>query len=432
MSITVLSAPPSLAMEQGKTTSVLITSIPVPREAVPPGFKLVQVKKPDGSIVTVKRKVSAAHPEILANTVSAVQIDSGYQPSTSPTNDANPTSTTIESPTATPAETAEAQVADTESQVPEILNVKPEKSRMSFAWLGKKEKPRNIINQLAGITKSPLAKLRAAIGKPTDRTETVENAVGEIETALTGDDTKPTIASSEIVNTASTSTSQHVAVHLENGLKNKLAEGAASVGLDIATHVGTHKANSALHTIEHEAKMLQHAMSKHKLGHTSNDSRYRNNNNNDGYDQTNAAAYSENTNDAGVYEDWNSEDEEVDPTDYITGDNVVGTKAVYSGASGQAADSLAQVNDNGDEIEDFNPDTDELFDEADPNAIYSSAQDGGQDDIEDFNPNTDELFDEENMSVDDAGGGDEGEEVGDNKDDVRDDDTDDDDLDSLV
>lgn len=400
MSVTVLSAPAPSAIEQEKTASVLITSIPVPREIVPRGFKLVKVKKPDGTIVTVKRKISAAFPEVLANTESEAQVASGDQPTTSPTNEAKPASTTVELPTATPVETSEVQVANSESQVPEIL-VKPDKRKMSFAWLGKKEKPANIMNELAGITKSPLAKLRAAIGKPTDRMQSVESAVGKIETVLTGDGAKPTVASSEIVNTGPASTSQHVAVALENGLKNKLEEKAESVGLTIAADVGMHEAHSALHTIEHDAKMLQHAMSKDKSGYTSNQTQYRNNNNND-YDQTNTAAYSENTNDAGLYEDWNSDDEEVDPAEYSTGDNVVGTQALYAGASGQAADSLAQVDDNDDDIEDFNPDTDELFDEADTNAIYSSAQDDGEDEIEDFNPDTDEAFDEEYNANDSA------------------------------
>jgi len=342
MSVVVLSSPPTSATEQVKTASVSITSIPVPKDAAATGFKLIKVKKPDGTIVTVKRKVTATstRPEVPAKTASAPVVASGDQLATLPTHPTEPTPTkaespeAIESPTTASAETTKVQATNNESQAPEILSAKPDKHKISFSWLGKK-------------------------------------VLGKFN--------------------ATSSASKNQAVASENGIEGKLEEGAATVGLAVAGGIGAHEYQSVLHTIEHEATtVLHHDMSKNKSDYNSNPSHERNNN--DDYNQTNTAGYSGNANNAEQYDDWNADDEEVDPSNFAG--EITETEGLYVDASGPAADSLAQ-GDNNDDIEDFNPDTDELCDnEVDPN---SSAQvDDSEDNIEDFNPDTDEVFDEEN------------------------------------
>jgi hypothetical protein len=153
-------------------------------------------------------------------------------------------------------------------------------------------------------------------------------------------------------------------------------------------------------------------VSKDTLNNTG-DSRYSRNNNNDS--EINAAMVSEGTNDPEAYDDWYSDDEEVDLNHIGGGDDSLDTSAVDAGESGPAAVLSSPEDDGSDDIEESNPDNDELFDEeVDTNnsviyvgtssqalnadtsgpAVDSSAQADDSDDIEDFNLDTDELLDE--------------------------------------
>ena len=429
MSVVVSPPTPALALEESKTASVFVTNIPVPITAEPPSFKLVKVRKPDGTIVTVKRPISkVARPRVPAAT--AVDATSDDKPATSSTDGTEPTSAKVEPLTAALTEVTKVQVTNNETKVAETLNVKPEKRKISLSWLSKKEKPTTISDEKAETPKSPFAKLRATLGDPAERMASMGNAVSRIGAVLTGDTAKPTTASSAKVAAASDPASpatapekpvatssipttqpkpQHHTTASKNGLKDKLEEGAAAVGLAAATGLVLDKANSPAHTAE-EAAAPHHPVSKDTSKNTSDAS----NNNNNG--ETNAYVDPGVTNYPEVYDDWYSDDEEVDPNDIGSGEDGVKTQAVDAGESGPIANLSVSADNGDDDIEDFNPDTDELFDEeVDPSdsaiydstgsqalgagasglAVNSSAQGDDSDDvIEDFNPDTDELYEE--------------------------------------
>jgi len=193
--------------------------------------------------------------------------------------------------------------------------------------------------------------------------------------AATSDPASPATAQEKTVATASIpniqTTSEHHTIASKIGLKEEM-EGAAAVGL-AATGLVLHEPNSAAHTAEQEAEKIHHAVSKDTLNNTG-DSRYSRNNNNDS--EMNAATDSGGTNDPEAYDDWYSDDEEVDPDDIGGGDDSLDTPAVDAGESGPAAVLSAPEDGGADDIEDFNPDPDELFDEeVNPNntAIYDGT-----------------------------------------------------------
>ncbi|KAN0099857.1 hypothetical protein V8E51_013632 [Hyaloscypha variabilis] len=295
--------------------------------------KIRMLRKPDGTIVTVKRPISVA---------------ARSKPGTSPTDATEPTSAKLEPPTAAPTEISKAQVTNNDTKVAETLAIKPDKRKISLSWLGKEEKPTTSSDEKAETPKAPFAKL------PQEKT----------------------VATASIPNIQTTS--EHHTIASKIGLKEEM-EGAAAVGL-AATGLVLHEPNTA-HTAEQEAEKTHHAVSKDTLNNTG-DSRYSRNNNNDS--EMNAAMDSGGTNDPEAYDDWYSDDEEVDPNDIGGGDDSLDTPAVDAGESGPAAVLSAPEDDGADDIEDFNPDTDELFDdEVDPSgsAIYdgtsSQALDAG-------------------------------------------------------
>jgi len=176
--------------------SVLVTNTPVPINAAPPGFKLVKVRKPDGTIVTVKRPISVAARSKVPAAIT-VEGASDDKPGTSPTDATEPTSAKVEPPTAAPTEISKAQVTNNDTKVAETLAIKPDKRKISLSLLGKKEKPTTISDEKAETPKSPFAKLRATVGNPADRMEAMGNAVSKIGAVLTRDAAKSTTVSFE-------------------------------------------------------------------------------------------------------------------------------------------------------------------------------------------------------------------------------------------
>jgi hypothetical protein len=124
-------------------------------------------------------------------------------------------------------------------------------------------------------------------------------------------------------------------------------------------------------------------------------------------------------NNVDIYEDWNSEDEEADTVEVAAENDGQDGQGVEPIASNLAADTSHQVDEDGDGIQDCNSDTDEIFDkEVDPEdfavdassiaqvfgigrgslAVSQSFQTTSGDDegdmIQDFNPDANEVLDE--------------------------------------
>jgi hypothetical protein len=337
-------------MKEDKSVPV-DTSIPVPRNAIAPGFKLVKVRKPDGKIVTVKRPIAVVAPKALASTtIEAISVD---RPAISATGTIEPAPVRVDPSTAVPTEITKVPANNDGTELAETLAVKleiAEKGKISLAWLGKKEKPTTTNDKEAEKSKSRFSKLRATVGNTTKRMDAKGNAVSRIGALLDGDT-------------------------VENA-KPDAAKPTAAAASDPTNPVTTPKKSVVI-----TSTPSNQTVSKNTSTTTSRNS-YRNPNNND--DERNAAVDAGATNDAEIYDEWNSGDEEVDLSDVGGGYDDLDTQGLDAGPGDpvvEPVDPSSQVDDDDDSIQDFNPDTDEVLDE-------------GVDSIEDFNPDTDEVLDE--------------------------------------
>jgi hypothetical protein len=120
-------------MEGDKGVPAVATSIPVPRNAITLGFKFVKARKPDGTIITVKRIVFVVAPQAGAS--ATVEATSGIKPAISMTDTIKQAPTRVHSSTAFSTELKKAPLNNDETKVTKSLSAKPElteKRKISF------------------------------------------------------------------------------------------------------------------------------------------------------------------------------------------------------------------------------------------------------------------------------------------------------------
>jgi hypothetical protein len=230
--------------------------------------------------------------------------------------------------------------------------------------------------------------------------------------------TSPVTVLEKLVVTTSTpakqTISQQHSIPSKTGQRDELKALTATVGLAPALGLVPRGTNSTTHTAEQQGAILHHVESNDTLT-THNPGHYKKDNTEDDEKNTTLAS----GNNVDIYEDWNSEGEELDTRKAAAGNYSQYAQAVEAIESDLAADTSHQVDEHDDGIQNYNADTDEILDkELDPEGFVvdsgsiahvlgagggglgvnqsfqiTSGNDEG-DIIEDFNPDTDEVLDE--------------------------------------